>query len=68
MANSIQYSEVGWIQLNKIFNEFDIIEIVQGYGKTIPYLLVPHPLLCSPLLDSQIASTGWSSEIFPSRL
>ena len=26
MANSIQYSEVGWIQLNKIFNEFDIIQ------------------------------------------
>ena len=65
MANSIQYSEVGWIQLNKIFNEFDIIEIVQGYGKTIPYLLVPHPLL---QVDSQSASAVWSSEIFPSRL
>ena len=53
MANSIQYSEVGWIQLNKIFNEFDIIEIVQGYGKTIPYLLVPRSLL---QVDSQSAS------------
>ena len=54
MANSIQYSEVGWIQLNKKFNQFEIMEIAQGYSKTIPYLLVPHPLL---QVDSQSMGT-----------
>ena len=65
MAKSIEYYGIGWIQFKQIFIQFENMGIDQGYGKTIPCLLVPHPLL---QVDSQSASEVWSSEIFPSRL
>ena len=65
MANSIEDSGIGWIQFKQIFIQFENRGINQGYGKMLPYLLVPRPLL---QVDSQSASEVWSSEIFPSRL